>query len=104
MSITFDSQKWSNPLQERDAEKAPRVAVISHAAARDWFSGANPLGSFTDRWVDDPRWQGASAFGHLADQARFRGLVETVGSNRFLVLMWHIKVDPVPQEFRYPRF
>ncbi len=58
-----------------------------------WWAAGAPLGSMTSRWIDDPRWQGASSFSHLSDYARARMLVETVGANRFLVVMWHVKAD-----------
>lgn len=63
-----------------------------------WWAGGSPLGSATTRWIDDPRWEGASGVGHLNDGVRFRGLVETSGSDRFLVLMWHVKAAPRVQD------
>lgn len=58
-----------------------------------WTAGSTPLGSATGRFIDDPRWQGASGYSHLGDSANFKVLVETEGSARFLVMAWHIRVD-----------
>ena len=57
-----------------------------------WVAGA-PLGSSTGRWIDDPRWRGASSYVSLGDYGRFRVLVETVGTQKFLVMSWFVKVD-----------
>jgi hypothetical protein len=60
----------------------------------DWWSvGATPLGSATGSFVDDPRWQGATAFSHINDRGRFRGLIETVGAQKYLVASWRVKAD-----------
>ena len=58
-----------------------------------WTSGSTTLGSATGRFIDDPRWQGATGYGHISDQANFKVLVETEGTARFLVMAWHIRVD-----------
>jgi hypothetical protein len=58
-----------------------------------WMPGA-PLGSSTGRWIDDPRWRGASSYVSLGDYGRFRVLVETDGTGKkFLVMSWFVKVD-----------
>jgi hypothetical protein len=60
-----------------------------------WVPGALPLGSSTNRFVDDPRWRNASSFSHTSDTARFRALVETDATGkRFFVMSWHVKADP----------
>ncbi len=62
----------------------------------DWWSvGATPLGSMTGRFVDDPRWQGATSVSHISDTGRFRALVETTsGGQRAFVLSFRVKADP----------
>jgi hypothetical protein len=58
-----------------------------------WLPGA-PLGSSTGRWIDDPRWRGASSYVSLGDYARFRVLVETDGAGKkYLVMSWFVKAD-----------
>jgi len=60
-----------------------------------WTSGSTPLGSATNRFIDDPRWQGATEQSQIGDTANFRALVETTTTGaRNLVLAWHIRVDP----------
>lgn len=60
----------------------------------DWWSpGATPLGSATGSFVDDPRWQGATSVSHIGDAGRFRALVQTVGTQKFLVLSFRVKAD-----------
>jgi hypothetical protein len=59
-----------------------------------WTAGTTPLGSATGRFVDDPRWQGASGYSHIGDVGNFKVLVETVGTARFLVMAWHVRADP----------
>jgi hypothetical protein len=59
-----------------------------------WNSGSTPLGSATGRFIDDPRWQGASGYSHISDTANFKVLVETEGTSRFLVMAWHVRADP----------
>jgi hypothetical protein len=59
-----------------------------------WWVAGGPLGSSTGRWIDDPRWQGASSFASLGDYARFRVLVETDGAGKkYLVMSWFVKAD-----------
>jgi hypothetical protein len=60
----------------------------------DWWTPTPVLGSLTDSYVEDPRWQGATGFSSVSDLARARVLIETVGTNRFLVLAVRIKADP----------
>ncbi|HEY4184219.1 MAG TPA: hypothetical protein VGP07_04085 [Polyangia bacterium] len=59
-----------------------------------WTSGSTPLGSATNRFIDDPRWQGATEYSHIGDTANFRALVETTAAGRNLVLAWHVRADP----------
>lgn len=61
-----------------------------------WWSSASPLGAAGTLWIDDSRWAGASAFPEADDSVRFRGLMDTEGSTRHLVLMWHVKSDVSP--------
>jgi hypothetical protein len=58
-----------------------------------WWMAGGPLGSSTGRWIDDPRWRGASSYVSLGDYGRFRVLVETVAGKKFLVMSWFVKVD-----------
>jgi hypothetical protein len=59
-----------------------------------WWTTGAPLGSSTGRWIDDPRWRGASSYVSLGDYGRFRVLVETDGGGKkFLVMSWLVKVD-----------
>jgi len=60
----------------------------------DWWTPTPVVGTMTDSYVEDPRWQGATAFSGVSDLARARVLIETVGSDRFLVLAIRIKADP----------
>lgn len=59
----------------------------------DWWTPTPLQGSLTGRWVDDPRWQGASSYSSVSDNSRFRALVETVGTQKFLVVSWVVKAD-----------
>jgi hypothetical protein len=60
----------------------------------DWWSvGASPLGSMTNTFVDDPRWQGSTAVSHIGDAGRFRVLIDKVGTQRYLVASFRVKAD-----------
>jgi hypothetical protein len=50
----------------------------------DWWTGAAPF--------DDPRWVGSYGFSH--GTVNFNALVETEGTQKFLLLRWHVKPDP----------
>ncbi|SPF51832.1 conserved membrane hypothetical protein [Candidatus Sulfopaludibacter sp. SbA4] len=43
-------------IDQRDTATAPRVAVISETAARDYFGGSSPVGQ-KFRWVSEPDWE-----------------------------------------------
>jgi len=73
----------------------------AYSEAPRWWS-STIIGSSTNRWVDDPRWRGATAVGGLNDQYRFRGLVEQVGTAKHLVLMWHLKGAPTDDAMAPP--
>lgn len=75
--------------------EAPGVPGNSGEAPQ-WWSSAAPLGSAGTHWIDDARWAGASAFTEADDSVRFRGLMDTDGATRHLVLMWHVKSDASP--------
>jgi hypothetical protein len=59
-----------------------------------WTAGSGPLGTATLRFIDDPRWQGATGYSHISDTANFKVLVESEGTARFLVMAWHVRADP----------
>jgi hypothetical protein len=61
-----------------------------------WDSGTSPLGSLTGRFVDDPRWRGATEYSHVGNAADFKVLVETTATGRNLVMSWHVRADPPP--------
>jgi hypothetical protein len=59
----------------------------------DWWTPTPVLGSLTESYVEDPRWQGSTAFSSVSDLARARVMIQTVGSDRFLVLAVRVKAD-----------
>lgn len=76
----------------------------AYGQAPEWWNSGAPLqsnvslpdgGVIEAKWIEDPRWQGASGLGAAGDGYRFRGLFEQQGSDRFLVLMWHVRADPM---------
>jgi len=60
----------------------------------DWWTPTPPLGTATHSYVEDPRWQGATSASDVSDSSRLRVLVETEGSDRFLVLAIRVNGDP----------
>lgn len=72
--------------------EAPGVPGNS-GQAPEWWNSSTPLGESGTRWIDDARWNGSSAFGEAYSNLQFRGLMDTDGANRYLVLMWYVRSD-----------
>lgn len=78
----------------------PTRELAAASAGPAWWDEGSPapLGTETERWIDDPRWEGAHGWTTTFDHVRLRGLVETVGEERFLILMWHVKQGPLAND------
>jgi hypothetical protein len=79
---------WATQAAAQPACLPSAGGVPGQPGVPNWWSEAPPAA------VDDPRWRGSLGVGHTANEAEFRGLVETDGADTYLVLSWEVKSDP----------
>ncbi|HEY0072247.1 MAG TPA: hypothetical protein VGE04_19980 [Chloroflexia bacterium] len=75
------------------------TAVPGLAGPPNWFDNSAPAANPLRTQIDDPRWIGSysQGFGYgTAEEATFRALNHTVGTQTYLYLSWHVKYENTP--------
>lgn len=88
LGVALCAAGWITRAAAQPACLPSAGGVPGQPGVPNWWSEAPPAA------VDDPRWRGSLGVGHTANEAEFRGLVETDGADTYLVLSWEVKSDP----------
>lgn len=83
----------SSPASAQQVCFPSAKGVGGSSPAPDWWSpGAQPFGSTTTSFLEDPRWRGALTHDVL-EYERFQVVVDTVGRTKYLVMSWQVRAD-----------